>query len=779
MSNRRIIGFLILTVIGLPTVVAQTSADDSAALFMTYELPEIVIRSKPKKYSRTNSPAVEIIRRAIEHKDDNRLENRDKYRVEIYEKLVLSIDEFAPEADKNSFVKKFPFLSKYIDTSAFSEKPVVNVSLREKIYSEYHSKEPEVHIRRLTAKRHAGLDKTFDENEALSFNIDELFKGIDVFDNDITILLNRFVSPLSSLLAVYYYEYRIVDTAVVDGRQYVNIDYRPANSRSYGFRGRLQIALDGTWSVARISLTVPENINLNWVDGMRIEQVFNHSPEGTQLMASEDIYARFRPYKGAPPLQAHLSHRFYDYDFESCAPPSDDSLQSVYQDDWRQLRREPLPRQEQNIDSLMIELTANRAYRRMNRILEILISGYIPTRCDRSQSKFDFGPIASTFSSNTLEGARFRLGGMTTARLHSHLFANGYVAYGLKDERLKYRGRMIYSFESRNVHPQERPVHNLSFTHQYDVFIPGGNSLFDDGDNVFNSLKTGIRETQMQYVRTSEIRYEKDFRRNFSIGAWLQHKHSLAAGNLHYLKYQSDGTFVELAGYTTASTGIQLRYAPGEKFYSGRSGKNSTSNMAKDAPIFTLSHQISFRNVAGGDYSFNYTELRAEKRLWLSSFGHIDLVGKIGRIWDKAPFPLLYSPVTNQSFFIQPETFMMMRAMEFVADEYAALHATYFLKGWILNRIPLINRLKLREVASLNVVYGNLSDKNNPAISPTDLFRIPDETRMFGHSPYLEVSVGLDNIFRIVRLDYIYRLNYRNAPNISKSGFRMAFRFSF
>ncbi|MDR2682249.1 MAG: carboxypeptidase-like regulatory domain-containing protein, partial [Dysgonamonadaceae bacterium] len=193
----------------------------------------------------------------------------------------------------------------------------------------------------------------------------------------------------------------------------------------------------------------------------------------------------------------------------------------------------------------------------------------------------------------------------------------------------------------------------------------------------------------------------------------------------------------------------------------------------------TLAHQISFKNVLGGDYAYNYTELRAEKRFWLSSFGHIDLIGKGGRIWDKTPFPLLCFPITNQSLFIQSETFTLMRAMEFIADNYAVLHATYFLKGWILNRIPVINHLKLREVVSFNAAYGSLSDKSNPSVSNLHLFQLQADTRLFSPAPYMEASIGLENILKVLRIDYVRRINYHDSPNIKKGGFRLAFRFSF
>jgi hypothetical protein len=202
--------------------------------------------------------------------------------------------------------------------------------------------------------------------------------------------------------------------------------------------------------------------------------------------------------------------------------------------------------------------------------------------------------------------------------------------------------------------------------------------------------------------------------------------------------------------------------------------------MAKDAPIFKLYHRLGFKGIWGSDYDYNHTEFSAEKRIWLSSFGHIDTQLKLGKVWEQVPFPLLITPNTNQSITIQPEAFHMMRAMEFVADQYVSLNATYYLKGWILNRIPLIRWLKFREVISFNGIYGNLSNRNNPAVSGnTDLFLLPEGTTGLGNKPYMEVSFGLENIFKILRVDYYRRLTYLEDPQTRKHGVRIALRFSF
>ncbi|GHU70187.1 collagen-binding protein [Bacteroidia bacterium] len=757
----------------------ELSADDSAKVTMAYESQDVVVVGAKNKYSRKNNPAVDLMKKVIEHKNRNRIENRNEYSVQIYDKLTLALDEFDPKDTSNLFFRFFPFLRNHTETSELNGNQVLNISLREKISGLYYRRSPHLNKIIVSAQRHTGVDESFDSDGAITHNLEEIFKGINVFDNDITILLNKFVSPLSSIFAIAYYEYEIEDTVYVDGKPAVVLAFAPANRQSFGFTGRLQVALDGTFALQKISMTTSRNINLNWVDKMRIVQQFKELDDGTRVMERENIYAVFRPTTTSrPPLYAHLFRNFDQYNF---SPGNLDSMAHLLGNIrvlpdasaksgafWIENRPYPLSEQENQLEIVLLLLRDDPVYTGLIKFFEMLISGYIPTRFDKNESRFDFGPVTSTFSSNYLEGFRLRIGGITTARLHPQWFLGGYAAYGFKDKKWKYQARLTHSLEPRKQHAMERPIHNISLTHRFDVFIPGSYSPFMENDNFFNSLKTGIAETQMQYIRSTEIRYEKEWRNGFSINTWLRNENNCAAG-----------TLTPFPEFMTTVAGLQLRYAPDEKFYSGRGGRKSAFNVAREVPVFTLSHQMGLESVLGSDFSYHYSEASAEKRIWLSSFGYIDAVVRAGRVWNKAPFPLLIFPLTNQSLFIRSESFMMMRSMEFVSDEYASLFATYYLKGWIFNRIPLFNRLKWREVVSLGAVYGRLSDKNNPAVEPFGLFEFPAGTRPFGKQPYVEASIGIDNIFKVMRVDYFRRLTYLDDPNIRKGGIRLAFRFSF
>lgn len=751
----------------------------------TFEIGEVVVKPKKEKYTKKDNPAVALIKKVIEHKDDNRIEAKPEYKTEKYEKLTLSLDNFNPNLDKNKFLKKFKFIKNYLDTSEFTGKPILTVSVRETLSDIYYRKNPHALKTFTKGKRLQGIDESMDEG-GITTNLEEIFQSINIFDNNINLLLNRFVSPLSSTLATSYYKYYIMDTVMVDNDRCIDLAFVPFNSESYGFTGRLYITDDGTYSVKKAQLDVPVNINLNFVEKLRITQEFEKLPDSTWVVAQENTLVNFAIAKGTQPLYAHQLRTYDNYDFS----PQPDSIfkqlgsdiilpEAVNRPDtfWVSHRHVPLKEKENALKDLLTQLRKVPAFNAIIKTAEILISGYIQTGKSRNTSKFDFGPMNTTFGGNRIEGFRMRIGGMTTANMNDHLFGSGYIAYGSGDRKFKYNGKVTYSFNKKAYHEGEAPVNNLSLMHEYDLYTPGQNFLYTSKDNIFVAIKVGMPITKMSYIRKTMLSYEKEWLNNFTFKTWMVQQNDQPTGTLEYIPNDGDG-LTRLKSINTSELGVQLRFAPHEKAYNGRAGKESVFNLAKDAPVFKLSHQMGFKDVLGGDYKYNHTEFSAQKRIWLSSFGHIDGVLKAGKVWDKVPFPLLILPNANQSLTIQPESFHMMNALEFVADQYVSLDLTYYLKGWILNRIPGVNWLKLREVVSFNAIYGGLTDKNNPAKTP-GLFLLPEGTEPLGNMPYMEASVGLENIFKILRIDYYRRLTYLDKPGIKKGGVRIMLRFSF
>jgi hypothetical protein len=753
------------------------------------QLTEVTVKPGRERYSRRNNPAVELVKNVIERKDSNRIVVRDEYRAERYQKLTMALDKFDVDFESNQFLKKFKFIKSYIDSSEIDGKPVLTLSLREELSDVYYRKSPKSKKVILQARRQKGVDKTLDEYGTLSANLDEMLKEIDVFDNNIAFLLNSFVSPLSSTLAVTYYHYFIMDTVEVGGERCVDLAFVPVNSQSYSFTGRLYITLDGTYAVKKVRLNVPYHINLNYVKSVHIEQEFKRMPDGLWAPDKDNTSVVFYFVKGGQQLYAHQLRSYEKYSSGTDGRQRDSifglpgemhtGTGDLAQPDtfWTARRHLPVRAKENAIDNLMAQLREVPVFKVFIKTIEILVSGFVPVEENHDENKLDFGPMNTTFSSNEVEGFRIRVGGYTTSHFHPRLYLGGFAAYGMNDRKWKYQGQATYSFNERKYHEKEAPVNNLSFLHEYDLYTPGQDFLFTSKDNMFVAVKVGASIDKMYYLRKNRLQYEREWLNGMTFRTWMQHQDNASAGSLRYILKSEPWQYTRIRSFQTMEWGTQLRFSPGERAYNSRLGKSSMFNLSKDAPIFMLTHQLGFRFL-GGAYDYHRTEFSASKRLWLSSFGYIDAGVKAGKVWNKVPFPLLIQPNANQSVTIQPEAFHMMNALEFVADRYVSVEATYYLKGWILNRIPLINLLQLREVVSFSGICGDLSDRNNPALG-SNLFLLPQGTWPLTGEPYMEFSFGLENIFRILQVNYYRRLSYTDHPDIRKNGLRIALRFSF
>lgn len=506
----------------------------------SFQIAEVEVRPTKERYSRKDNPAVELIKKVIEHKNDNRIEAKDEYQSEVYEKLSMSLDDFNPNLEKNKFLKKFKFIKNYLDTSEFNGKPILTISVRETISDQYYRKHPKAEKTITKAKRQQGIDKTLDDGGAITANLEEIFKGVNIFDNNINILLNRFVSPLSSTLAVSYYKYYIMDTVDVAGDRCVDLAFVPVNSQSYGFTGRLYITLDGNYAVKKFLLNTPANINLNWVDKLRIEQEFKRMPDSTWVLANENTYVNFYIVKGAQQLYAHQLRNFDKYQFDvqnadsifGLLGPIHELPEATAQTDtfWIHNRHVPLKEKESALDDLLAQLRKVPAFNVIIKTAEILITGYIPTTADKDKSKFDFGPMNTTFSANHLEGFRMRVGGMTTANLNPHWFGSGYLAYGVNDRKLKYNAKLTYSVNKKKYHEGESPVNNISAIQEYDVYTPGQDFLFTSKDNMFVAWKVGEPVTMMQYIRKTMLQYQKEWLNGLTLTTWARNENNEAAG---------------------------------------------------------------------------------------------------------------------------------------------------------------------------------------------------------------------------------------------------------
>ena len=349
----------------------------------------------------------------------------------------------------------------------------------------------------------------------------------------------------------------------------------------------------------------------------------------------------------------------------------------------------------------------------------------------------------------------------------------GVWAYGFHDQKFKGELNYIHTFEKKDFHPFEPLRHYITFTAGYDLEGPGQSYTLLDRDNI---LMTTFKEQPLQYVRRFQIKYDREWLSRLSFTTTLRFDRITPTGTLSYSRFDANGALEPVPVFNDYSWTFRLRYAPGEPLFSSRLGKEAPISLAKDAPIVSLTHTVGYFD---NQFLYNKTEFSAQKRIWLSSFGHIDAAISTGFIWNRVPLPRLFAPNANPSFLLVADAFNLMRPMEFVMDQYADLFVTYYLKGWIFNRIPLLNRLKLREVVSFRAIIGSLSEKNNPLFGAPGLYALPEGTGLLNTTPYMEYTIGIENIFKFLRIDYVRRISYTEGlTEAQKNGFKISVRIT-
>ena len=740
-------------------------------------LNELVVKPKKEKYSKKNNPAVAFAKRVMAKKKQYDPKNHPYYSFEKYYKLTCGLTGFSN--DKESWIlKKFKFLHEFMDTSEVSGKRILPMSIKERVSTESYRLNPESHKEYIKGVKRAGIDEVFDEESIQRF-LEDVFREINIFSNDVTFMQNRFVSPRSNI-GTDFYKYYLNDTVTINGVKCIDLSFSPFNPQSFGFNGRIYVCADDTTMfVKKVKMNVPKDINLNYVEKIYIEQDFEKAPDGSRLKTRDDMTVEFRIIPATQELYARRVAIYSDHSFDK---PQDESIfkkeatkitaadaNYMPEEFWKDNRKTPIKESENSVKHILARLRQVPLFYWGEKVVVTLVSGYIPTS---KESKFDFGPMNTTISGNTLEGLRLKTGGMTTANLNDHLFARGYVAYGFGDKKWKYSGQLEYSFNKKKYHNLEFPIHSLRLLHKYDLDHLGQHYLYTNDDNVFLALKR-MPDKAVTYKRTSELEYKLETESGFSIAAGMKFDIQEASKFIPFV----DGYGKTYDNYKETSFSITLRYAPGETFYQTKTYRIPIN---LDAPVFTLSHTYAPKGFLGSKYCINKTEVGVQKRFWLSAFGYTDIILKGGKIWSNVAFPDLMLPNANLSYTIQPESFVLMSPMEFMNDRYLSWDITYWANGAIFNRLPLIKYLKLREAFSFRGLYGKLKDSNNPA-NNLELLRFPDmnNSSPMDKTPYMEMGVGIDNILTCLRVDYVWRLTYMNRANIDRRGLRIQLHFTF
>lgn len=753
-------------------------------------LDEVVVKPKREKYSRKNNPAVELMKKVIAHKKNNKLSENDYYQYNKYQKITMSLNDVTPEMLEKGMYKKMPFLKDQIELCEETNKFILPISVDETASQKIYRKHPKSEKTIIKGMSSTGVNELFATGDMLSTVLKDVFTDVNIYDNDIRLLQYPFISPISSSDAISFYKFYIMDTTFVDKDKCFHLTFVPNNSQDFGFTGHLYVLADSSYTVKKCTMNLPKKSGVNFVDNMDIIQEFEQLPNGEWVLKTDDMIVEMTLMKIMQGFQIRRTTRYSDYAFDELpqqlfkrkgAEIKEADAMMRGDDFWNQYRPVPLTQTESSMDMLVKRLEQMPGFKYVIFVLKAFIENFVETGTKDNPSKVDIGPVNTMISNNYIDGLRLRMSAQTTANLNPHLFLKGYYAYGFKDHRSKYMGEVEYSFNKKEYLPREFPKNSITFSYQYDVMSPTDKFLKTDKDNVFVSFKTSTVD-QMSYVRNIALKYENETQFGLKTTVEVKHSTDEPTGGLAYITNDDQKTLVP--EIQTMEASLAFRYAPGETFVNTKQRRIPVSF---DAPVFTLSHTTGFKGVLGGEYNYNLTEIGLYKRFWFSSWGKIDMFVKGGAQWNKVPFPLLIMPAANLSYILQRETFNLINNMEFLNDRYASLDVSWDLNGKIFNRIPLLKKLKWREAIGFKMLYGHLTDKNNPMKHPGDseLFLFPTRDGrptsfvMDPKTPYMECSVGIHNIFKILHIDYVRRLNYLDHPDANKWGVRFMVMMTF
>jgi hypothetical protein len=539
--------------------------------------------------------------------------------------------------------------------------------------------------------------------------LDGIFEEVDLFQNKNHLLLSTFKSPLTKKNR-HLYHYYISSEKIIDGQLNYEIVFFPKDSRADAFTGYLYVTKNETYRLKRAFFTINNWRQSSFAKDILLIQTFeNQVPKKKEYLFTlgDDIRG------------ALLVNRTVDFS---------GNIQVLT----------PAEKQVANISAIASQTPQ---FRNLTNLTHLALTDHLPIK--GKSALFEWGPVTHTLSYNDMEGFRFRLSGNTTTNLHNHWLLGGYLAYGTKDERLKYRGNIIYSFLPKEKAIWEFPKRLLSFSYIHDLNIPGQNLLTTTRDRIFYSFShVGTYNMSLQKLANIDYEHEWGNRLSFKIGG-------------KYLYDQPMGRVQYPVPYiTTTEMNFALRYSPHKIFLQNREKRIS---LQRGTIEWEVNHRIGLQGVFNSDYHYHITNANAYTNLpFPKRIGNVEIRLAAGKVWNRVPFPLLFIPSGNHSYIFEPDKYNLLDYYELITDNFVSGKVNFFFNWSPLN---LFSNSNVRTSIGTKILYGPLSDNNNPALHP-ELFVFNGGIQALGNTPYAELNIGLANVLKILRVEWVQRLTY-------------------
>ncbi|MBF0596941.1 DUF5686 family protein [Faecalibacter rhinopitheci] len=727
-------------------------------------------KKKPRLKKKEN-PAYAILREVWARKKSNGLKMVPQYSYNEYEKLQFDLSNIDSAFMKKKIFRGFEFVFDKVDTSSINGKTYLPAFLNESIYKVEGINTPQTQERKvLEANKTSG----FENNEVVASTVKNLFKDINIYDNRLNFLDIKFVSPIATD-GFSVYDYELKDTVDIDGIETYRIKYFPRREGELTFKGDMYISKN-SYAVKSIDLETTKAMNVNFIRNIYMAldfDVANDSvfyPKKEYAMLDMSILSKKEGSKG---LFAHKTVNYYNYDFETRQPdtyysrridPAKTALNEKTSEYWAENRPEVLTKDQEGIYETLDQLNQVPKFNRIVKGIEVLGSGYW------NVGVIDIGNLYSSFGFNNIEGLRLRAGARTYFSQNDMWRAQGFMAYGFRDDKFKYGADFRYMFSKYNRFQvgigTKRDVEQLAaqLTASDGIMTRSfaSSSIINQGDNYFLSSNnlTNIY-TSVEPWKNVTFRLDGNYQRV-----------KPASSEYFSIAYEKDGVIQQ--NLTNSSLSVSVIARPGAKYSQYGIDRIEMSSLA---PTLMLRYTKGLKGVIDSDFEYDKIQFLYTQPILVGSFGKSLVTVEAGKTFQGVPLSLLSAIPGNESYGQVYGTFSQLDYYEFVTDEYVTLNYEHHFNGWILNKIPLIKKLKLREVGFLRAAYGDISEKTKNINRSSIEYFAPNQ------QIYYEYGFGIENIgwgnIRPIRIDFNWRGNYNNLPDVRKFGVTLGLQWDF
>ena len=736
---------------------------------VTSSLGEVMIVSG--KQSKKNNPAIDILRKIWKNKRKNGVKLFDQYEYRKYEKIEFDLNNIDSTLVENKVFKDMEFIFDYMDTSRISGKTYLPIFLNEAVSSVYGDNTLSKEKSELLGNKNSG----FSDNQSLIAFIKDMYNDYDIYDNYIKLYEKSFTSPLSQT-GINVYNYALIDSAYIKNKWCYNIVYYPRRKNELTFKGDFWVN-DTTWAIKDINMEVSKSANINWVKELYIEQEFDVLNDSIFLITRDFFQSDFtlRKKESSKGMYGKRTSLYDNYKFDEKRDPkffkkevNPTNFDAYHREPkfWEENRLEKLNKDESQVYAMLDTLKTVQRFKNIYKITEALSTGYYGFK------GFDYGPIFSTVGANEIEGFRLRVGARTYFSPNDLWRIQGYTAYGFSDNKFKYSiaGKVLLDRKTRlklivgNRRDIEQLGASLTNTNDVEGRSFASNSLFSVGDNEsLTNINLTSLNIELEPVKNLVVSFGGSFR-------------TLKAADpkLFSLAYFTDNTFTETKDQIKQfEISTKLTYTPGKKT-SGYGVDRLLIN--SNYPEFFLEFTQGLEGPIQSDFNYYRAQLFYRQPFNIGGLGKTRATIELGKTFGTVPLGLLSVVPGNQSYFSIYNTFPMLNFYEFVTDSYSSLHVEHNFGGRLLSRVPLLRKLNLREIITVRGVIGTLSDENIEIDASSEFLSKESAPHT---TPYYEYSFGIGNIFKVARIDFNFRGNYKNVPDARTFGVTGSFGFFF